>query len=85
MARITIEDCQKHTSNRFLLVQMVIKRVKQYREGSAPMVFSRNKEIVTALREISMGRLTHDKSGNYANVQIPGIQVHNECENEEKK
>ena len=32
MARITVEDCQERVENRFLLVQMAIKRVRQYRE-----------------------------------------------------
>lgn len=53
MARITVEDCQKQVDNRFLLVQMSIKRVKQYREGYEPLVTSKNKEVVTALREIA--------------------------------
>ena len=29
MARITVEDCQQRVDNRFLLVQMAIKRVHQ--------------------------------------------------------
>ena len=53
MARITVEDCQEHVDNRFLLVQMSIKRVRQYREGYDPLVESKNKEVVTALREIA--------------------------------
>ena len=44
MARITVEDCQERVENRFLLVQMAIKRVRQYREGYEPLVESRNKE-----------------------------------------
>ena len=36
MARITVEDCQERVNNRFLLVQMAIKRVRQYREGYEP-------------------------------------------------
>lgn len=57
MARITVEDCQEKVDNRFLLVQMAIKRVKQYREGYEPLVESRNKEVVTALREIAAGKI----------------------------
>ena len=52
MARITVEDCQERVENRFLLVQMAIKRVRQYREGYEPLVESRNKEAVTALCEL---------------------------------
>ncbi|MBI9111537.1 DNA-directed RNA polymerase subunit omega [Maridesulfovibrio ferrireducens] len=57
MARITIEDCLAEVGNRFLIVQMAIKRVKQYREGYPPLVESKNKEIVTALREIAAGKV----------------------------
>ena len=53
MARITVEDCQQQVDNRFLLVQMAIKRVHQYREGYDPLVKSKNKEVVTSLREIA--------------------------------
>ena len=47
MARITVEDCLEKVNNRFLIVQMAIKRVKQYHEGYDPLVSSRNKEVVT--------------------------------------
>ncbi len=53
MARITVEDCLQNINNRFLIVQMAIKRVKQYREGYDPLIDCKNKEIVTALREIA--------------------------------
>ncbi len=65
MARITVEDCQQHISNRFLLVQMAIKRVHQYREGYEPLVQSRNKEIVTALREIAAGKILPEDVSYY--------------------
>ena len=57
MARITVEDCQQRVDNRFLLVQMAIKRVRQFREGYEPLVDSKNKEVVTALREIAAGKV----------------------------
>jgi len=57
MARITVEDCQERVDNRFLLVQMAIKRVHQFREGYEPLVDSKNKEVVTALREIAAGKV----------------------------
>ena len=60
MARITVEDCQAQVDNRFLLVQMAIKRVYQYREGYTPLVHSKNKEVVTALREIAAGKILPD-------------------------
>ncbi len=63
MARITVEDCQERVDNRFLLVQMTIKRVYQYREGYESLVDTRNKEVVTALREIAAGKiLPEDRS-----------------------
>lgn len=57
MARITVEDCLEKVDNRFLIVQLAIKRVRQYREGYEPLVESRNKEVVTALREIAAGKV----------------------------
>ncbi len=57
MARITVEDCLEKVPNRFLLVQMAIKRVRQYREGYKSLVDSNNKEIVSALREIAAGKV----------------------------
>ena len=65
MARITVEDCQERVENRFLLVQMAIKRVRQYREGYEPMVESRNKEAVTALREIAAGKIFPEDMSQY--------------------
>ena len=64
MARITIEDCIKKVPNRFLLVNMVAKRVRQIREGSEYLVRSpKNEDIVVALREIAAGKIiqTEDK------------------------
>lgn len=58
MARITIEDCLKKVSSRFLLVNMVAKRVRQIREGSDYLVSSpKNEDIVISLREIAAGRV----------------------------
>lgn len=59
MARITVEDCLKRVSNRFLLVNMAAKRVRQLREGSEYLVSSpKNEDIVVALREIAAGMVT---------------------------
>jgi DNA-directed RNA polymerase subunit omega len=58
MARITVEDCLKRVSNRFLLVHMAAKRVRQIREGSEYLVSSpKNEDIVVALREIAAGKI----------------------------
>jgi DNA-directed RNA polymerase subunit omega len=68
MARITVEDCLEKVSNRFLITQMGIKRVKQYREGYEPLVDSKNKEIVNSLREIAAGKILPDQP-------IPDVEI----------
>lgn len=58
MARITVEDCLKNIPNRFQLVNMVAKRVRQIREGSEYLVNSpKNEDIVVALREVAAGKV----------------------------
>ncbi len=58
MARITVEDCLKQVNNRFLLVNIAAKRVRQIREGSEYLVNSpKNEDIVIALREIAAGKV----------------------------
>jgi len=58
VARITIEDCLRRVSNRFLLVNIVAQRVRQIREGSDYLVSSpKNEDIVVALREAAAGQL----------------------------
>lgn len=59
MARITIEDCLKRVPNRFKLVNLVAKRVRQIREGSEYLVSSpKNEDIVVSLREVAAGKIT---------------------------
>ena len=59
VARITIEDCLKRVNNRFLLVTMTAKRVRQIREGSEYLIYSpKNEDIVVSLREIAAGKIT---------------------------
>ena len=62
MARITVEDCQQRVDNRFLLVQ-------QYREGYEPLVDSKNKEVVTALREIAAGKILPEDRRFYTPIE----------------
>ena len=69
MARITVEDCQERVDNRFLLVQMAIKRVRQYRDGYEPLLQTRNKEVVTALREIAAGKIMPDDKSLYSPLE----------------
>ncbi len=59
MARITVEDCLKKVSNRFVIVQMANARIKQLVKGSKPLVNApENKIVVVALREIAAGKVT---------------------------
>ncbi|MDA3895298.1 MAG: DNA-directed RNA polymerase subunit omega [Desulfobacteraceae bacterium] len=57
MARVTVEDCLKRIPSRFLLVHVATKRVRQLLEGSPRLVQSNNENVVTALREISAGKV----------------------------
>ncbi len=65
MARITIEDCLEKVENRYELVHLATKRVKQLREGADATVRSKNKEVVTALREIAAGKVKHAQVDEY--------------------
>lgn len=59
MARVTVEDCLDNVDNRFMLVMMAAKRVKQLYKGVEPTVPVRNNRyVVTALREIAAGTLS---------------------------
>ena len=58
MARITVEDCLNNVNNRFTLIHMVAKRVRQLRKGAEPTIPSKNRDIVMSLREIAAGNVT---------------------------
>ena len=63
MARVTIEDCLKNVDNRFTLVHLAAKRVRQVREGADLLVkTSKNEDVVAVLREIAAGRIVAKKS-----------------------
>ncbi len=56
MARITVEDCLSKIPNRFELIHIASKRVKQIAKGSKILVsHPTNKQVVLALREIAAG------------------------------
>ena len=64
VARITIEDCLRKVDNRFLLVNMVARRVRQIREGSDYLVSSpKNEDIVVSLREVAAGKVVSMEAG----------------------
>lgn len=62
MARVTVEDCLTQVENRFLLVMLASKRVKQLYKGSKPLIENRaaNKNVVLALREVAAGKLQYE-------------------------
>jgi DNA-directed RNA polymerase subunit omega len=60
MARVTVEDCLEKVPSRFSLVHLAVERVKQLRKGAQPLVKSKNKEVVQALREIAAGRVSYE-------------------------
>lgn len=62
MARITVEDCLEKVNNRFTLIHMAAKRVRQLRKGAEPTVLSKNKDIVVSLREIAAGHVIIDET-----------------------
>ncbi len=60
MARITVEDCLEKVGddNRFNLIHLAVKRIRQHRQGEPFLVNGKNKEIVMTLREIAAGKVT---------------------------
>jgi DNA-directed RNA polymerase subunit omega len=63
MARVTVEDCLEKVDNRFLLVMLASKRVKQLYKGNAPLIDPKNNRlVVTALREIAAGKVNFEVS-----------------------
>ena len=65
MARVTVEDCLENVENRFLLVMLSAKRVKQLYKGAKPLIEnkSENKNVVLSLREIAAGKVKFEYSG----------------------
>ena len=57
MARITVEDCLEKVDNRFELIHLTAKRVRQLRKGAEPLYTCKNTDIVTALREIAADKV----------------------------
>jgi len=70
MARITVEDCLKKVGNdnRFNLIHLTVKRIRQHRQGEPYLVKGKNKEIVMTLREIAAGKVTFENID-----ELPGL------------
>jgi DNA-directed RNA polymerase subunit omega len=73
MARITVEDCLNKVNNRFTIIHMAAKRVRQLRRGSEPTVSAKNRDVVIALREIAAGNI----------IPIKGTGIDNSKENQD--
>ena len=74
MARVTVEDCLEREENRFALVVLASQRCRQLMKGSAPLVHSKNKPAVTALREIAAGKVHFDRPSHGAVVEWIAVQ-----------
>jgi DNA-directed RNA polymerase subunit omega len=68
MARVTVEDCLEQVDNRFLLVMLASKRVKQLYKGASPLIDNRaaNKNVVVSLREIAAGKVGYELTSRKA-------------------
>jgi DNA-directed RNA polymerase subunit omega len=61
MARVTVEDCLEKIPSRFGLVLIAAKRCRELKDGAEPKVrHLKNKEAVTALREIAAGKIGYE-------------------------
>lgn len=60
MARITVEDSLMEAKNRFALVLLAARRVRQLFQGSKPLSEKKdNREVVTSLREVAEGKVKY--------------------------
>jgi DNA-directed RNA polymerase subunit omega len=66
MARVTVEDCLEREDNRFALVVLASQRCRQLMKGAGPLVHSKNKPAVTALREIAAAKIHYDRPSHDA-------------------
>ena len=57
MARVTVEDCLEKVPNRFALAMVASQRAKQLLKGARSLLQSKNKYVVTALREVAAGKV----------------------------
>ncbi|MEY4209954.1 MAG: hypothetical protein RLZ92_333 [Pseudomonadota bacterium] len=77
MARVTVEDCLENIENRFKLVLLASKRVRQLEKGADEFVpRGKDKDTVVALREIAAGFVNEDnidllhKAGYVSETQL---------------
>ncbi len=82
MARITVEDCLQEVGddNRFNLIHLAVKRIKQHRQGEPFLIEAKNKEVVMTLREIAAGEVT------FSNVEeLPELNDLNGLDHEQER
>lgn len=70
MARVTVEDCLTKVSNRFALVSLVTKRVKQFLKGDKCLVDEKNNHVVNALREVAADKVNFDCGDSLPDEQL---------------
>jgi DNA-directed RNA polymerase subunit omega len=75
MARITIEDCLGRVDNMYELVHLATRRARQLYKGAEPLVRSKNRVIVTALREIAAGKVSAvaNNPDEFSSEDLPGL------------
>jgi DNA-directed RNA polymerase subunit omega len=77
MARVTVEDCLPLVDNRFALVLLATKRARQLMAGARPLLDSKDKPCVLALREVATSKVRFDRSvrealeGKFDNEKLP--------------
>jgi DNA-directed RNA polymerase subunit omega len=69
VARVTVEDCLEKVPNRFALIHFAFQRVKQLRLGAVPIVQSKNKEVVVALREVAAGKVNFFLEDEFTSIR----------------
>ena len=70
MARVTVEDCLTKVSNRFALVSLVTKRVKQFLKGDKCLMGEKNNNVVNALREVAADKISFDCGNTLPEEQL---------------
>ena len=83
MARITVEDCLEKVSNRFALIHLAAKRVRQLRKGVEPLVIADNTDSVIALREIAAGKVFMAKTPEQTEPVEKAIETEMQTASEE--
>lgn len=78
MARVTVEDCLQRVANRFTLVHLAARRVRQLRAGSPVLSDRDNKDVVLALREIASGKVNAENLDDLEPRLVEAIEVREE-------